>query len=461
MRKFIALAIGLLVSILGSAFTGLAMGAWVFQHTGSATQYGITLVINLLPGILFGPIAGALVDRWNRRTILVFCELVSAVTILGLALLYEAGVLVPWHIFVAVGIQSLVRAMQLPALSAVVILLAPKEQASRANGFVMLAQALGNTVGFAAGGVLLVAVELGGVLLIDFATFLVNIAILTFVKVPRPKRSQAGAEAEGKGLLEEIRVGWRVLGNRRALRALLMFSAALNLSLGFADAMLTPLVLSFASAAALGLVIGSMGVGTIGGSTALAIWGGPRRRVNGLAGFALPLGLFLCVGAMRPSVPLIMAAAFGFAFCFTITDGTTRNVLQLEVEPDVQGRVFATYNMIGGGVLAVAYLLAGPVADLVFEPLLLADGSLADSVGTVIGTGPGRGMALLMLLIGLLMLATAAIAFVRPSLRSLPDRPVATRGGEAEKSAVDDAEPSDEPEHSDVPVEARPAGVTE
>jgi MFS family permease len=445
MGKFIALALGLLASILGSAFTGLATGAWVFQHTGSATQYSITLVINLLPGIVFGPLAGALVDRWNRRVILVVSEAVSALTVLGLALVYEAGSLVPWHIFLVVGIQSLVRAMQLPALSSVVVLLAPQHQVGRANGFVMLAQALGNTVGFAAGGLMLVAIHLDGVLLVDFATFLLNIAIIAFVRIPRPPRSETASEAEGRGLLAEIRVGWRVLGTRRALSTLLLFSAALNLSLGFADAVLTPLVLSFTSVAALGLVVGSMGLGAIGGSTALAAWGGPRRRVTGLAGFALPLGLFLCAGAIRPSIPLIVVAALGFMFCFTITDGTTRNILQLEVEPDVQGRVFATYNMISGGVLAVAYILAGPIADKVFEPLLHPGGSLAGSVGVVLGTGPGRGMAFLMLIVGLVMLVTAAIAYVQPSLRALPDRQIRPRGVEEaaadqSKSTVDDGE---------------------
>lgn len=423
MHRFIALSVGLVLSILGSAVTGLALGAWVFQHTGSATMYSITLLINLLPMVIFGPIAGALVDRWDRRTILIVSEVVSASTILGLAFVYQAGSLQPWHIFIAVGIQSLVRAVQLPALSSVVVLLAPKEHVARANGLIMLAQALGNTVGFAAGGLLLVTIQLSGVLLVDFATFLVNIAILLCIQIPRPPRSAVGAEAAGAGLLAEIRVGWRVLSSRRGLMAVLLFSATLNISLGYADALLTPLVLSFASAAGLGLVVASMGVGAIVGSSALATWGGPRRRITGLAGFALPLGGFLCVGALRPSLPLIVLAALGFTFCFTIMEGTVRNVLQLEVEPDVQGRVFATYNMVAGASLASSYLLAGPIADRFFEPRMRADGPLAESVGSVIGTGPGRGMALFMLLVGLAMLATAVVAFLQPSLRRLPDRP--------------------------------------
>jgi MFS family permease len=424
MRRFIALSVALLLSVLGSAFTGLAMGVWVFQHTGSAAQYGLTLLINLLPGVLFGPIAGALVDRWNRRVILIVSEAVSALTILGLMLLFQAGALQTWHIFVAVGIQSLVRAVQWPALSSVVVLLAPEGQVGRANGVIMLSQALGNTVGFAAGGVLLLTIQLDGVLLVDFATFLISIVILSFIQIPSPPRAEVDAPAAGGGLLAEIRAGWRVLGAHRGLIAVLLFVAALNVTLGFADALLTPMVLSFGSAAALGLVVASMGVGAILGSASLAAWGGPRRRVVGLAGFALPLGLFLCVGALRPNSLLIMVAALGFTVCFTIVDGTSRNILQTEVEPGVQGRVFATYNMVGGAALAVSYLLAGPIADRWFEPMLLDGGRLADSVGAIIGTGPGRGMALLMLLVGLVMLLTAAIAFAQPSLRGLRDRPI-------------------------------------
>src|SRR6266511_4368010 len=211
MRKFTALSAGLLVSVLGSAFTGLALAVWVFQTTGSVTQYGITLVLNFLPGILFAPVAGALVDRWNRRTILMVSDALNAVTVLAMA-----GVLRLWHVFVVIGVGSLLRAIQMPALNSVVVLLAPKEHVGRANGMVLLAQAIGNTVGFAAGGVLLVAIGLDRVLLIDCATFVLNVAILLFVAIPAPPRSAAGSADAGR-LLGEIRQGWRYLSTRRVL----------------------------------------------------------------------------------------------------------------------------------------------------------------------------------------------------------------------------------------------------
>jgi DHA3 family macrolide efflux protein-like MFS transporter len=431
MRKFTALTAGLLISVLGSAFTGLALAVWVFRETGSATQYGITLILNFLPGIVFAPAAGALVDRWNRRVVLIVSDVLHALTVLALAGVFLAGGLRLWHVFLAIAIQSVLRAVQIPAINSVVILLAPKRHVARANGMVLLAQALGNTVGFAAGGILLVAIGLGGVLLIDGATFVANIAILLAIAIPQPARSDAAAEGTGS-LASEIRTGWRYFLARKALVTLVLFYAALNFSVGYVDALLTPMVLSFASAQALGLVVAALGVGTILGSLLLTTWGGPRRRIHGLAGFALPLAVFLCLGAVRPNVPLIMVAALGFMLCFTIIDGTTRSVLQLEVEPALQGRAFATFNMVTSAGMCLAYAVAGPMADRFAEPLLREGGGLAGTAGAVIGVGPGRGMALLVLLLGLVMLATAVAGYLRPELRGLPDRPVgqAIEGGE-------------------------------
>lgn len=402
--------------------TALALGVWVFQQTGSATQYGLIIVMSFLPGIVVMPLAGALVDRWNRRAILVVSNALSAAAIFTLAMLFVAGVLEPWHIFVGVGVQSLLRAMADPTMSSIVVLLVPKVQIGRANGMLLLAQALGSTVGFAAGGVLLIALGLDGVLLLDCATFVFNMLVVLFVAIPRPRRSAAGTENAGR-LLDEVRQGWRYLSARRGLVALVVFYGMVGFAVAPADVLLTPVVLSFASAEALGFVLAGVGVGAVLGSLTLAAWGGPRRRIHGLAGFVLPLGLFMCLGASRPNVVLIVFAALGYSYCSTIADGTARNVLQVEVEPDMQGRVFATFNMVANGIQCLAYVLAGPAADGLFEPLLRKGGPLAPSVGSLLGVGAGRGTALLVLLFGLVVVVTALVSYRQKALRDLSDRP--------------------------------------
>ncbi|MFE9257352.1 MFS transporter [Streptomyces sp. NPDC006879] len=433
MRKFIAIWASSLVTMTGTALTGFALGVWVYLETGSTTQLALTFVLAFLPGILFSPLAGALVDRWSRRAILLTSDAVGIGTTLTLGLLFTAGQLQPWHIFVTTVIRSTLRAMQVPALNSMVVLLAPKDQIGRANGLMGVATAVSQTVAPALGGALMYGVGLNWVLFIDCATFVVNVVVLLLNRIPTPPASKAGTEGKGS-LRTEIAQGWRVMAGKRGLVALALFYAALDLSVGFVDVLITPIVVSFASVSALGVVMTVGGIGLVLGSVTMASWGGPRRRIHGLAGFAVPLGLFLCIGSLRPSVALVAVAAFGFMFCSMIIDGTSRSVIGVEVEPDLQGRVFASFNMVTNTVLCTSYLLAGPVADRVFEPLLVENGALAGSVGEVVGVGPGRGMALLLGLLGLLVLATAVAGYLTPSLRGLAhkaSKPAETDGSDA------------------------------
>lgn len=427
MRSFMALAAGYLVSMTGSALTSFALTVWIFLETGSTIQFALGFVLSMLPGILLGPLAGAIVDRTSRRSVLLAADAVGIVSAGCLAALYAFGVLVPWHVFVTIVIRSALRAFQVPALNSSVILLAPEEQVGRANGMVLLANAVSQTVAPALGGVLLLAVELAGVLLIDVGTFVLNVVVLLAIRIPLPRRSAAGGDGDGT-LLGQVDRGWRYLTARRGLLALMAFYAALNFSVGFVDVLFAPLVIGMASAAALGVVLSIGGLGMVLGSSTLAAWGGPRRRIHGVAGFAVPLGLFLCLGALRPSVPLVAVAAFGFMFCSMIIDGTSRSILQVEVEQDMQGRTFAAFDMATNAVLLGSYLLAGPVSERIFEPLLVADGPLAGSVGRVLGTGPGRGSALLLLLLGGVVLLTAAAGYLSPALRSLQRADVPSAG---------------------------------
>jgi hypothetical protein len=188
----------------------------------------------------------------------------------------------------------------------------------------------------------------------------------------------------------------------------------------------TPLVLTFASAAALGTVLTVSGSGMLLGSFVMSIWGGPRRRVKGVLGFMFASGVCVMLAGLRPSVSLLALAGFCYFFSFPILNGCSQAIWQSKVAPCVQGRVFAIRRMIAWSTLPVAYLLAGPLADHIFEPLLAADGSrLAASAGRVIGVGPGRGIGLMFVLMGLMTMLLAVCGYLYPRLRlvenELPD----------------------------------------
>jgi hypothetical protein len=223
-------------------------------------------------------------------------------------------------------------------------------------------------------------------------------------------------------MLADMRAGWRHLSGRPGLIAVVTLYGVVGALVAPAEVLITPMVLSFANSDGLGIVLGLFGLGAVVGSLLLTAPGAPRRRVRALAGCTFPIGVFMALGALRPSVALVAVAAFGYQLFSTYVDGTARGILQTQTDPDVQGRVFALFNMVASTVQCVAFAAAGPLADVVFEPLVHSGGPLAGRLDPVIGSGAGRGAALLVLLCGVGVMATAVVAARSRGLRSLPDR---------------------------------------
>jgi hypothetical protein len=154
----------------------------------------------------------------------------------------------------------------------------------------------------------------------------------------------------------------------------------------------------------------------------MGIWGGPKRRIYGTLGFGMLLGVFIILGGLQPSIPLVTVAAFGGLFCFPLLAGCSQVLLLSKVASDVQGRVFALQGVIATSSLPLAYLVAGPLADLVFEPLLSNGGILASSIGALIGVGKGRGIALLFIILGIFQIIVTIYSYSHKPLRFIDDR---------------------------------------
>lgn len=435
MTAFLAIWAGQVVSTLGSSLTGFALGVWVFQRTGSATRFALIALVTTLPGILLAPFAGALVDRWDRRKAMILGDAGAGCTTLILALLFWHGQLELWHIYPLLALGSVFGTLQWPAFTAATTLLVPRDQLGRAAGLTQMGNAVAELAAPVLAGALVVSIGLQGVVLIDFATFLVAVATLLSVRVPRAAATAEGEAGRGS-LLREAASGWSYIRQRPGLLSLLGLLAAINLSMGMMQVLLAPMVLSFASAAVLGRVASAAGLGMLAGSLLMSAWGGPSRRVSGILLFLFLQGVMLMVGGLRPSALLIAAAGFVFLFAAPIVLGSSQALWQSKVPPDLQGRVFAVRRMVAWSTLPLGYLLAGPLADRVFEPLLAADGALAGSAGRLIGVGKGRGIALLLIVLGLVVATTVAVFSRYPRLRrleaelpdALPEEPLETPG---------------------------------
>lgn len=420
MGTFFVVWTGQLVSLVGSGLTGFALAVWVFRETGSTSQLALVLLATTLPQLVATPFAGALVDRWDRRWAMILADAGAAVGTLAVALLLFTDSLEIWHLYPALAFSAVFNAFQWPAYSAATTLLVPKEQYGRAAGLVQLADALSNLIAPVLAGVLLLGIGIEGVILVDVVTFLIAVGTLLPLRFPRPERSAAGAEGAGT-LLSEARFGARYIRARPGLLGLLAYFSTMNLLFGFVFVLLFPLVLAFASEAALGAAISLGATGMVIGSLVMSTWGGPKRRINGVLGFTMVLGVGMIVIGLRPSLALVVVAAFLTFFAIPIAAGSSQAIWQAKVEPDVQGRVFAIRRVAAQAMAPIALILAGPLADRVFEPLMEEGGALAGTVGEVIGTGTGRGVALLLIVLGVLAIAATIAAYAYPRVRLIED----------------------------------------
>jgi DHA3 family macrolide efflux protein-like MFS transporter len=414
---------GQLVSLVGSGLTSFALGVWVYETKDSVTAYALVVLCTMAPNILLSPLAGALVDRWDRRWAMILSDAGAGLSTLVIFLLLTADRLGLWPILLATATSSAFSAFQWPAYAASTTLLVSKERLGQANGMVQFAQAVGYIASPALAGVLVTKIQVQGVILIDFATFAFAVLTLLLVRIPRPR--PRAAEAKERSLLREIAFGWTYLAARPGLMGILILFAISNFLLGLVMALFTPMVLSFTDADVLGAMTSVGASGMLFGGGLMSVWGGPKQRVLGVLGCTLLEGVALLASGMRPSVPLITASAFGFFFFFPIDSASNDAIWQSKVAPDVQGRVFATRSMIAMSSMPLAYLLAGPLADGVFEPLLAIGGPLAGSVGRVIGVGQGRGVGLMFIVIGAFTVLAAVGGYLHPRIRfvenELPD----------------------------------------
>jgi DHA3 family macrolide efflux protein-like MFS transporter len=423
MFGFTIVWIGQVVSLLGSGMTWFALTIWAWEITGQATALALVAFFSFGPTVVLSPIAGALVDRWDRKLVMMLSDLATGLMTIVVFLLFTTGNLQVWHLYLTGAVAGAFQAFQFPAYSAAVTTMLPKEQYGRANGMLSLAESASGVFAPLAAGILLGIIGIGGILAIDVATFVFAIAALLVVHIPQPEKTEVGRESQGS-LWKESLYGFLYIIERPSLLGLQLIFLASNLTGSFAFTILAPMVL--AQTANNEIILGSvrsvMGVGGVVGALLLSIWGGPKRRVHGvLLGMASASLLGDLVLGLGAGPVMWGVGAFFASFFIPIINGSNQAIWQSKVAPDVQGRVFATRRLIAQISGPLAILLAGPLADYVFEPAMMAGGSLQGIFSGLVGTGPGAGMSLMFIFAGIVGALTSLAGYAFPAVRNAED----------------------------------------
>ncbi len=423
MRGFTVVWTGQLVSLLGTNMTGFALSIWAYQVTGSATALALVQFFFITPLIIMSPIAGALVDRSNRKLMMMLSDLASGLATLGLLLLFITGNLQIWHLYVSAAIQGTFQTFQWPAYSAAISTMLPKEQYGRANGMMSLAESASGIFAPALAAAVLAFAGLGGVLLIDVVTFVFAIAALLVVYVPQPQVTEAGLQGRGSIWKESV-YGLRYILERPSLLGLQIVFLVSNLLFGLAFAVFAPMILARTNSdeASFAAVQTAAAIGGVAGGVAMSAWGGPRRRVHGvLLGWTLVSLVSALLLGMGQALPMWIIGVFVGSFLTPVINGSNQAIWQAKVAPDVQGRVFATRRLIAWLTSPLTPLIAGPLSDLVLEPAMRMGGSLVGVFGGLVGSGPGAGMALLFVATGVLGAIVGLAAYLVSAVRDAED----------------------------------------
>jgi MFS transporter, DHA3 family, macrolide efflux protein len=423
MRTFYTLILTQVFSLIGSRISGLAISIWVFKQTGDATPLALVSFFFILPQIIASGFAGALADRWDRRYVMMLSDAGQALGTVLLLISFSSGGFQLWHLYVVTFLSSIFGVFQGPAFQASVTMLVPDEKRDSANAIQQVTGPIAGIIAPALAGVIYALVGVVGSIVVDLATFVIAVAVVFYVRIPRPEQTAEGRAMKGS-LGKEMFDGFRYLWSRQPLFWMMIYSTFVNFLVGGIMALETPYILArTGSETTLGILLGVMNLGALAGGIIMSMWGGTRPRIHTILPTILIAGVALAVAGAAQSPLLLGIALFMFLFPLPMSNAAAMSMLQAKVAPDLQGRVFAAIGQMAMFMLPFAFLLVGPLADNVFEPAVAQPGWQV--VAPLVGDSAGAGIGLIFVIGGILTAVLSLVVYLIPAVRrietTLPD----------------------------------------
>ncbi|WP_414513672.1 MFS transporter [Nostoc sp. PCC 9305] len=422
-RNFIIVWIGQFVSAMGSSMTSFALNIWVWESTDQVTTLTLVGFYTLLPSIVITPISGVIVDRWNRKLLMIVGDSVAVGVTIAIALLYLTNHLQVWHLYITGAITGVFNELQSLAYSASVGLMIPPKHYSRASSMEFLSGYGAKIMAPAFAGYLYHVIGLVGISLIDILTFTFAIISVLLIHIPQPPSREVHSQ-HPENIWHELGFGWRYIQTHKSLLALLMTGMLFWFFHDVGGAVYTPMILARSgnNTLLLGSLASAAGIGGVMGALIMSAWGGSKHRVKGVLWGMIGAGLSKTIFGLGNTAFVWIGAQFCSSVNFPL-NGSSENAIWLaKVTPEVQGRVFAVRSLLFQIFSAIAYLIAGPLADKVFEPAMKPNGQLAWLFGNIFGIDKGAGMALLYVLCSLCMVLVGVFGFNVRLLRNIDEK---------------------------------------
>ncbi|MEJ1934460.1 MFS transporter [Nostoc sp. NIES-2111] len=420
MRTFMTVWFGQAVSLIGSSLTDFAFTIWVWELTSEATPLALFSFFTKVPQILFAPISGVIVDRAPRKLLIILSDTVNAILSITLLLLYLTQHLQIWHLYLIAAIKGTFEQFQTLAFSASISVIVPKQHYSRASSMGFLASYGSNIVAPAIASVLYVVIGIAGILIVDLTTFAIAIFTVLIVHIPQPKVKEIEPQIS-TNIKQELSFGWHYIAARRGLLIMLVLTSLFWFAHDIGAALYSPMILARTgnNAQILGSLASAAGIGGVTGALVISSWGGFKRSIKGVFLGMIGAGLSKIVFGLGTSPLVWIPAQFCSSLNFPLLGSSNDAIWLAQVRTEVQGRVFATRSVVELATSSFAFLIAGPLADRIFEPAMLSNGGLAPFLSNIFGIGKGAGIALLYFISSLGLLIVGISGYAVRNLRDV------------------------------------------
>ena len=399
--KFIIVWIGQLVSSIGGGLTAFTLGVYAYEKTQTATSFALVTLFSFLPSILLRPIGGVLADRFDRRVMMIIGDIGSAtgVAFIWFLLKYQGNIEL-WQIYLGVSISSIFLALQSPAYKASITDLLTEEQFAKASGLVQLASSAQYLVSPIVAGFLLSMTSIENILILDILTFI--FAALAVVAIKK-EASKSHSDSPHLSLFKDLKEGWEVIVCNQGVLKLILIISLVTFYIGFLQTLLGPMILSFSTPQTLGTILSTSALGMIGTSLYIGIRKVSTDYVRMLSYGLIGAGVFFALMGLSTNVYVITLNGFLFFCALPFINTSTDVLIRKSIPNEKQGRAWGIIGVLSQIGFIVAYGVAGYLADRIFNPLLVEGGILTSTIGQIIGVGNGRGIGLLFIFSGLLV----------------------------------------------------------
>ncbi len=415
-KKFLIIWAGEFVSSIGSGLTAFALAVYVYQMTGTATSVALVILFSFLPSVLLSPIAGVLADRFDRRLMMIVGDGFSAFGLIFILIIMLTGEAALWHICLGVAISSTFIALLEPAYKATVSDLLTEEQFSKASGLVQIAASSKYLLSPIIAGFLLTITHIETIIIIDICTLLVTVVAVMFVK-----RGLKITKKEQKrhNVLKDLAEGYKAVVENKGVMFLIITISLVTFFVGFIQTLLTPMMLSLTDVKTLGILQSFSAIGLLVSSLIIGIFSITKKYTKELVIGLGIAGFFVSMMGLTTNTYFITGAIFLVFAALPFVNTSAEVLIRKTIANEKQGRAWGIIGIISQLGYIVAYCISGILADYVVNPLLVEGGALASTVGKVIGTGQSRGIGLLFVVSGIMLIFLAFIISRIKSIKAL------------------------------------------